>query len=95
MSDGSYEGHDGTVSLSFGFPSIVDGLQHIHISIVSTDLFRVQTATSKRLDCVTMVQIHLKRVLTVDPDVLILEQFALENLVVTGDGRVKVRTWKE
>ena len=84
------EGTKECLILSFALPFMIDGLNQIHVRIPITDIQRLLVESTDR-KCYPLVCDHLKRVLTLDPDILQLTQFVTESLTVTHDGRVKFK----
>lgn len=78
---------DSSVLFTFSLPSVIDGIRKLHVSIPTDDLQKMSEASP--LSVVDIVLTHLNSTLTIDPDILTLEQFSLRNLIVTRNGRLK------
>ena len=59
----------------------------MHLSIPTSDLHKMASASP--LSLVDISLSHLNYTLTVDPDILLLEQFATQNLIANRNGRLK------
>lgn len=75
------------ILLSYSLPSLISGIRKVHLSIPTSDLHKMASASP--LSLVDISLSHLSATLTIDPDILLLEQFATQNLVANRNGRLK------
>ena len=87
MSQNIVSDPESSVLLTFSLPSVIDGIRKLHVSIPIDDLRKMSEASP--LSLVDIALTHLNSALTIDPDILTLEQFSLSNLIVTRNGRLK------
>ena len=75
------------IFLSYSLPSLISGIRKLHVSIPTSDVHKMTTASP--LSLVDISLSHLNATLTIDPDILLLEQFSTQNLIANRNGRLK------
>lgn len=82
---------DTSIIISFRLPACIEGLNHITVTIPTTDVYRIQTNFPQHhYKCMEIVKKHLQSLLSIEPSICIVEEIGLPNIVITKDGRIKV-----
>lgn len=94
LCNGSYELYheppsdpESRILLTYSLPSLISGIRKMHLSIPTSDVHKMASASPLSLVDISLSQLHYT--LTLDADILLLEQFATQNLIANRNGRLK------